>query len=88
MRHSDTLNEQLQTSLNSRVLIEQAKGKLAERLGLDMDQAFNLLRDAAAPSEPGMATSDDNLATEVTRSRAGVHRLQLAAPDPGHAAAI
>jgi hypothetical protein len=31
MRHSDTLNEQLQTSLNSRVLIEQAKGKLAER---------------------------------------------------------
>jgi transcriptional regulator with GAF, ATPase, and Fis domain len=47
MRHSDALNEQLQTALNSRVLIEQAKGKLAERLGLDMDQAFNLLRDYA-----------------------------------------
>ena len=47
MRHGDTLNEQLQTALNSRVLIEQAKGKLAERLGLDMDQAFNLLRDYA-----------------------------------------
>jgi hypothetical protein len=31
MRHSDTLNEQLQTALNSRVLIEQAKGKLTER---------------------------------------------------------
>jgi hypothetical protein len=25
MRHSDTLNEQLQTALNSRVIIEQAK---------------------------------------------------------------
>ena len=47
VRLSDTLNEQLQTALNSRVLIEQAKGKLAERLHLDMDQAFNLLRDYA-----------------------------------------
>jgi len=47
MRHSDTLNEQLQTALNSRVIIEQAKGKLAERLGIDMTQAFSLLRSAA-----------------------------------------
>jgi transcriptional regulator with GAF, ATPase, and Fis domain len=47
MRHSDMLNEQLQTALNSRVIIEQAKGKLAERLGLDMSQAFSLLRDHA-----------------------------------------
>src|SRR6202142_3459192 len=50
MRHSDTLNEQLQTALNSRVIIEQAKGKLAERLGLDMDHAFGLLRESARTS--------------------------------------
>ena len=47
LRHSDTLNEQLQAALNSRVVIEQAKGKLAERLGLDVSQAFSLLRNYA-----------------------------------------
>ena len=43
----DTLTEQLQTSLNNRVLIEQAKGVLAERLHLDVAEAFTVLRSGA-----------------------------------------
>jgi transcriptional regulator with GAF, ATPase, and Fis domain len=47
IRHRDTLAEQLQTALNSRVIIEQAKGVIAERRHLDMDQSFTLLRSTA-----------------------------------------
>ena len=44
---AQVLNEQLNHALNSRVVIEQAKGMVAERAGLDMEQAFATLRNHA-----------------------------------------
>lgn len=40
----ELLAEQLQTALSSRVELEQAKGVLAERTGLPMEQAFHMMR--------------------------------------------
>jgi hypothetical protein len=44
IRHGEVLNEQLQTALTSRVVVEQAKGVLAQHHGISMDAAFDQLR--------------------------------------------
>jgi GAF domain-containing protein len=44
LRHSEIVTEQLQSALNSRVLIEQAKGILAERRHISLAEAFIQMR--------------------------------------------
>jgi GAF domain-containing protein len=44
VRDAQLLNEQLTQALNTRIVIEQAKGVIAERADLDMEHAFARLR--------------------------------------------
>jgi GAF domain-containing protein len=44
LRDVQAVAEQLEEALNSRTAVEQAKGVLAERLGVGMDEAFSRLR--------------------------------------------
>ena len=57
---SQRLITQLGEALTSRILIEQAKGVIAERAGIDMAEAFNRLR--------GYARSHNQLLSEVAQA--------------------
>src|SRR3954464_11016829 len=56
--------EELQEALESRIVIEQAKGVLRERFGWDVDDAFEILRYAARSSR----TKIHALAAQVVAS--------------------
>lgn len=47
---AELVKQQLQTALHTRVIIEQAKGVMAERGGMDVNQAFTLMRSYARRS--------------------------------------
>lgn len=60
--------EQLTHALNSRVILEQAKGMVAERLNLDMERSFAALRNHARNhnlrlSDVAQSVTDGSLAT-------------------------
>ena len=52
IRNSEMLTEQLQGALNSRVVIEQAKGMLAQIHGVTPDQGFERLRSYCRSTRP------------------------------------
>ena len=58
-------NQQLQRALESRIVIEQAKGVLAERYRMSIDDAFELLRRSARSHRIRLHV----LATAVVASR-------------------
>jgi hypothetical protein len=76
VRHGETMSEQLQTALNSRVTIEQAKGVLAVTGGLTMDGAFGALRGYARShslrlSDVARALAERTLDPAVVLARQG-----------------
>jgi AmiR/NasT family two-component response regulator len=58
-------NSQLRAALESRIVIEQAKGILAERFGVGLDDAFDILRRSARSSRRRLR----DLAADVTAGR-------------------
>lgn len=67
---------QLQTALDTRLVIEQAKGILAERFGVDIEEAFSLLRAAARSNSLKIHA----LATNVVKTRQVPSELELTGP--------
>ena len=65
-------NAQLRTALGSRIVIEQAKGVLIERLDLPPEQVFPLLRAAARRARMNM----HELAEQVLQSRVNVEYIE------------
>jgi len=68
IHRGEVLAEQLQTALNSRILIEQAKGVIAERNGTSVGDAFTLLRQAARNRNRRLS----NLAHEIVDGSARI----------------
>lgn len=81
---AQTVATQLKRALDSRIVIEQAKGVVAERTGVDMQQAFLALRSHARTNNLRLETvarsviDQTLIASELDRKRAA----RDAKPDP------
>jgi GAF domain-containing protein len=71
---ASTLNDQLSNALNSRIIIEQAKGMIRQALSCDMDEAFGRLRAHARNHNEGLT----DVAAQVVGGE--IHAPDLDAP--------
>jgi hypothetical protein len=55
IRESEVLSSQLQAALNSRIVIEQAKGVVSHTQGVSIDEAFTLMRAYARSHSIGLS---------------------------------
>jgi GAF domain-containing protein len=65
IRQGQVLTEQLQGALNSRVVIEQAKGAIAQARGVSVDEAFTLIRGYARNSNRRLGEVARAIVTDV-----------------------
>jgi GAF domain-containing protein len=71
-RDRDELARQLQAALDTRVVIEQAKGIVAAQLDISLEEAFELMRSSARSERRRLA----GLAEEITQGRTTATRLR------------
>lgn len=67
LRSAEILTEQLQSALNSRIAIEQAKGVLARTHGIRVDAAFDLMRAYARANHHRLSDVAQAVVTDPTR---------------------
>ena len=70
IRRGEMLSEQLHSALNSRVVIEQAKGALARIHSIDVDAAFRLMREYARRTNQRLGDVASFVITDPARVRA------------------
>ena len=78
VKQQSDLSIQLQGALNSRIAVEQAKGIVAERLKVDMDTAFGMIRNHARNNSTLLSAVAEALV------RGSLSAAELASPSKGH----
>jgi hypothetical protein len=70
LARQEVVTEQLQTALNSRILIEQAKGFLSHSIEIGVDEAFALMRSYARANNRRLTdVADDIVQARLTLTR-------------------